>query len=130
MLEKSDEKPSLKNKSISNILQICENFDLADIWRIRNPLCKRYTFRKNPFSGFIQRRSDFFFNSNSPQKSVKQIDILPSFCSDHSPIFMSYKKSQDISLRKYFWKFNNSPMENYTYLSEMKEHINIRKQLP
>ena len=43
-------KSIIKNKSISNILQICEKFDLKDISRIRNPLCSRYTFIKKIIS--------------------------------------------------------------------------------
>ena len=123
LLESSGGNPSSKNKSISKVLQICEKFDLSDFWRIRNPLCKRFTFRKNHFSGFIQRRLDFFFISNSLQESIKKTDILPSFCSDHSPIFISFQKNQDITLGKHFWKFNNSLIQDENYLSEMKEHI-------
>ena len=123
LLESSGGNPSLKNKSISKVLQICEKFDLSDIWRIRNPLCKRFTFRKNHFSGFLQRRLDFFFISNSLQESIKKTDILPSFCSDHSPIFISFQKNQDITLGKHFWKFNNSLIQDDKYLSEMKQHI-------
>ena len=75
----------------------------------------------------FQKKSFFGFHT---QKSIKKIDILPSFCSDNSLIFMSYKKSEDISLRKCFWKFKNSLIEDDKCLSEMKEDINIRKQPP
>ena len=51
-------------------------------------------FQEKHFLGFMQ-------------ESIKKIDILVSFCSDHFPIFMYYKKSQDISLGKHFWKFSN-----------------------
>lgn len=49
---------------------------------------------------------------------IRKTDILPSFCSEHSPFFMSYKKLQDLSLGKCVWKFNNCPYDNddkYTY---------------
>ena len=53
--------------------------------------------KKKYLLGFKQRRLDFyfyfFFISNSLQESIKKTDILPSFCSDHFPIFMSYEKS-------------------------------------
>lgn len=75
----------------------------------------------------FQKKSFFGFHT---QKSIKKIDILPSFCSDNSPIIMSYKKSEDISLRKFFWRFKNSFIEDDKCLSEMKEDINIRKQPP
>ena len=97
-VRKFRKKSIIKNKSISNILQICEKFDLKDIWRIRNPLCSRYIFiKQNHFSGFIQSGLDFFFISNSLQESVNKFDILPFFSSDHSPIFMCYKKCKYVS---------------------------------
>ena len=77
--------------------------------------------------GFIQRRLSSVFISNSVQESIRKIDILASFCSDHSPIFMCYKKSQDISQGKHFWKFNISLIQDDKHLSEMEEHINFIK---
>ena len=38
-------KPVIKKKAISQLIQITENLDLCDIWRIRNPKRKRFTFR-------------------------------------------------------------------------------------
>ena len=45
-----------KKYSTKNISDLCSDFDLVDIWRIRNPETKRFTWRqKNPL---IQRRLD------------------------------------------------------------------------
>ena len=44
--------PVLKKKSISKVLHITEKYDLTDIWRVRNPSTKGFTFRKNHFSGY------------------------------------------------------------------------------
>ena len=66
-LEAKGGKPVLKKKSIAKMIGLLENFDLCDIWRIRNLKKKRYTFRLNHFSGYIQRRLDYFFVSNSIQ---------------------------------------------------------------
>ena len=46
-LDASGGNPSLKNKSISELLKIKETFELIDIFRVRNPELKRFTFRKN-----------------------------------------------------------------------------------
>ena len=37
-------KPTLKKKSIAKFIEIKEKFDLCDIWRIRNPKTKIFTF--------------------------------------------------------------------------------------
>ena len=71
----------------------------------------------------MQRRLHLFLISNSLQESIKKIDILQSFFSDHSPIFMSHK----ISFKKYFWKVNNSLILDDKHFSEMKEHIRFTK---
>ena len=114
MLESSGGNLSFKSKPIGYL----EN---------KKSIMQTLHFQKNHFSGFIQRRLGLFFVSNSLHKSIKKIDILAPFCSKHSPIFMSYKKSQDISLGKYFWKFISSLIRDDKYLSEMKEHIDFIK---
>ena len=45
------------------MIEPIESFELCDIWRIRNPKEKRFTFRQNHISGCIQRRLDYFFLS-------------------------------------------------------------------
>ena len=53
----------------------------------------------------------------------EQTSILPSFCRDHSPFFISYNKSTQISHGKNFWKFNGSLVEDETFVVNLKEHI-------
>ena len=63
-LEAQGVNPVLKKKSLAKLIQIKEKFDLCDIWRIRNPNTKPYTFPQQHSSGYIQRRLDFFFIPN------------------------------------------------------------------
>ena len=53
-LEASGGNLASKKKSVSKLIQLLEKHDLTDILRIRNPFSKRYNFRKNHFSGYIQ----------------------------------------------------------------------------
>ena len=46
--------PTLKSRSINKLIQLNETFDLCDIWRIRNPKKRKYTFRQKHLSGIIQ----------------------------------------------------------------------------
>ena len=82
-------KPVIKKKTITKLIQITENLNLRDIWRIRNPKRKRFIFRQHHSTGFIQRRLDYFFISNSLQESVKTTDTLVAFSTDHSPKTLS-----------------------------------------
>ena len=83
----SGRNPILKKKSLAKLIDIKETLYLCDIWRIRNPNVKGFTFRQNHVSGFIERRLDFFLISNILQESIIKTDVLSSFCTDHSPIF-------------------------------------------
>ena len=101
-------------------MQIFEQNNLVDVWRIRNPSLKRYTFRKNHSSGFIQRRLDYIFITNNIQEYFKKVSILSSFCSDHSPISCILESFSKIQLGK---KFNSSLINDEKYVTQMKQHI-------
>ena len=101
-LEASGENPVLKKKSIAKLIQLKEKFSLCDIWRIRNPKVKRFTFRQHHKSGFIQRRLDYFFISNNIQENVKDSDILAAFSTDHSPVIFSLLLNKDKTEGKVF----------------------------
>ena len=61
----------MKNKSVAEFVDIKESLGLSDIWRVRNPKKKRYTFRQQ-VNGFIQRRLDYFLVSNNLQLLTKR----------------------------------------------------------
>ena len=115
--------PILKKKSLAKLIEIKETLFLCDIWRIRNPNVRRFTFRQNHVSGFIDRRLDFFLISNILQESVIKTDVLASFCTDHSPIFFSIKLKDMPTRGQGFWKFNNSLTSNSEYVEKMKNQI-------
>ena len=71
-LESAGGNPFLKKHSLSEIIKLNENLNLCDIWRVRNPHKKLFTFRQKHFIGIIQRRLDYIFVSNSLQESVKK----------------------------------------------------------
>ena len=116
-------KPTLKKKSIAKFIELKEKFDLCDIWRIRNPKTKRYTFRQKHVSGLIQRRLDYFYISNSMQVSVKNTNDLTSLLTDHSPFTFSCFKNEESKRGRGLWKFNNSLIENAEYVLQMKKFI-------
>ena len=122
-LDSNGGNPSFKKKTYAKIVELIETFELCDIWRIRNPKTKRFTFRQNHFSGFIQRRLDYFFVSNTLQECIKNPDILASFATDHSPIVITYSKNKEFKRGKGLWKFNSSLCSNSEFTENMKNHI-------
>ena len=96
---------------------------MVDIWKILHPFAKWYTFRKNHFSGYIQKHLDYIFVSIALQEALQQTSILSSICSDHSSVLVSYKKPTQISLGKNFWKFNSPLVEDEMFVLKLKEHV-------
>ena len=66
-LEAEGGSPCLKKKSVAKLIKIKGHLDLRDIWRPKNPVVTKFTFRQKHTSNFIQRILDYFFISNSLQ---------------------------------------------------------------
>ena len=78
--------PTLKRKSFAKLTDLKKAYDLCDIWQIGNTKVKQFTFTQQRFSGFIQRRLDYFFISNGFQEFASTTDILTPISTDHSPV--------------------------------------------
>ena len=122
-LESAGGNPILKKLAVSKLIELKESLNLCDIWRIRNPKSKAFTFRQRHFSGILQRRLDYLFISNNMQESVKNVKILNALSTDHSPLFCSFLNLTNISRGRGLWKFNNSLISNTNFVDEMKTLI-------
>ena len=116
-------KPVIKKRTIAKLIQITENLDLCDIWRIRNPKRKRFTFRQHHSIGLIDRRFDYFFISNSLQESVKTTDNLAAFSTDYSAAAFSLCHLKEFPRGKGLWKFKKSLIKNENYREHIKNLI-------
>ena len=103
--------------------KIKEKFNLCEIWRIRNPKIKHFTFRQQQISEFIQRRLDYFFVANLLQEFVNKTDVLTAFTTDHSSLLFSLDLRKDENRGKGLWKFNNYLGMNSDFQTKMKFHI-------
>ena len=104
-------------KFLENIIMEC---DLVDIWRVRNPDSKKFTWRqKNPI---IQRQLDYWLISNSLQDDVTKIDIVTAIKTDHSAVFLEIDSLTDHPRGPSFWKFNNSLLDDPTFVQGLREN--------
>ena len=104
-LDSEGGKPVIE-KRIAKLIQITENLDVCDIWSIRNPKRKRFTF--------TQHHSTGFHLTGSVQESIKTTDTLAAFSTDHSPItFPCHLK--EFPWGKGLWKSNESLINNENY---------------
>ena len=95
--------PSLKLNSIAEVTKIKNKFQLCDIFRVRNPNKRNYTFRKP--TPRLMRRLDFFLVSSSLQDNILKTDTLPAIESDHSPIMVEVGHLDQETRGPAFWKF-------------------------
>lgn len=123
--------PKIKKLFLGKLIQFNEGYKLSNIWKVRNKNKRRYSFRKNHNSGFIQGRLDYIYVSNSLQENVKTTDIFNAFPSDHSPVFLPFTffnvffLSLDINFQtdREFLKFNNLLVLNDHFVNKMENHI-------
>ena len=106
--------PTMKKKSLAKLIELKESYDLCNIWRIRNKKSRQCTFTEQHSSGFIQRRLDYIFISNTLQKLVTTTEILASISTDHCSVILSLSKGNDCLTGKGFWKFNSSVTKDQT----------------
>ena len=82
----------LKRKSIYQLKSLMSSYNLIDIWHIRNPILRQFTWRRrNPRQ---MSRIDFFLVSDDIHSEVKSCEFLFPLSSDHSPVKL---KMQSIS---------------------------------
>ena len=113
--------PQLKEKSICKLITMMSQFDLCDIFRVRHPNEKWFTWRqKNPFK---QRRLDHFLISDNLQDLVECVNIIPSVQSDHSALKLKLSLLSERERGQSHWKFNNSLTSDNTFICMMKEEI-------
>ena len=94
--------------------------DLVDIWRIRNPDDKNFTWRqKNPI---IQRRLDYWFISDMLQEDVVKSEIVTSIKTDHLAITLENDSLDDQQRGPSFWKSNNSLLEDLVFVQSLREN--------
>lgn len=107
------------------VLSLKEELNLTDPFRELYEQTKRYTWRKP--TPFKQARLDFFLISESLMSSVQNVEILPSYRSDHSTVVLSFQ-ANDFKKGSGLWKFNNSLLKDVDYVKTIKDCVHRIKE--
>ena len=71
----------------------------------------------------IQRRLDYIFISSELQEDVSEININLSIGSDHSILHLNISLNKHTNRGRGYWKFNNSLLEDKSFVEKIKSHI-------
>ena len=113
--------PKQKTQSITKLVSMMSENDLYDIFRVRNPDMKRYTWRrKTPFK---QHRLDNFLISDQLQDQIDRVDMVPSIQSDHSTLNLKVCGTKRSSKCPSYWKLNNSLLQDKVFTELLKTEI-------
>ena len=91
---------------IDNIECLQSELDLVDIWRIKNPQTKSYTWSQK--SPQIFCRLDYWLVSNNLQDFVNSTEITPAIKTDHAAIEITLTDSYQNAEGPGLWKMNVS----------------------
>ena len=111
------------SKATKGYQQLCEDYNLADVWRILNPEINRYTWRGITKMGLVQSRLDVWFISLHMLYDVHNVDIKPGIKSDHSIIKLEFLIREAQVRGRGFWKFNCSLLKDHTYIEKIKNKL-------
>ena len=106
---------------VAEMKSFMEKLELIDVWRIRNPDKKRFTFRQK--TPLIQSRLDYFLISNGVQDLTSETDIAASVSSDHSCIIIKLNVLQNEKKGKGYWKFNSQHLKDEEFVAGISELI-------
>ena len=99
------------------------DFELLDIWRIRNPTASRCTWRQK--TSVVQRRLDYWLISESMQDEIISAEIKASIKTDHSAIALSINGLDETERGPNFWKFNLNLVNDLDYCELLTtEYVN------
>ena len=108
---------------VDSIEYFQDNFDLIDIWRVKNPGVKSFTWSQK--SPRIFCRLDYWLISNILQDLVISTDICPAIKTDHAAIIIEVGPKDNQVKGPGLLKMNCSILEEELYIDEVTQMIPI-----
>ena len=121
MLDKQGGIIMTRKKIVQRIEEILRTFNLHDIWRVKNPKKKSFTWcQKSPF---IFCRLDYWLISDTLQDLIKNVDIIAAIKTDHSAIALRLQGFEETKKGQGFWKMNTSLLSDENFIQLMKTNL-------
>ena len=106
---------------ISPIGCVQNELDLIDIWRIKNPGVKSFTWSQQYQNIFC--RLDYWLISHNLQDSVKSVKIIPAIKTDHFAICLELACVNGGKPDPGYWKMKCSLLEDDEYVEAISKMI-------
>ena len=114
---------SPRKSVVKTIESLQDELDLVDIWRIKNPTKKSFTWGQN--SPMVFCRLDYWLISNKLYDSVTETDIIPAIKTDHSAILLEFCNNVNDIKGPSYWKMNCSLLEDDDYINDITVKIPV-----
>ena len=135
-LDKKGGRVEKQSNFAENINNLCSEFSLVDIWRIRNPSESKFTRIEKSRNGIVQSRLDYILTSLSITYLISNTQISPGNSSDHSIISISLDITKTAKRGKGYWKFNNDLLIDKEYvllinksITDIKTNVNMADKI-
>ena len=117
---------SKNNDNASEVIRnMIDEFVLEDVWRVRNPDTKTFTWsRSKPF--FTASRIDYFLTEVGMASWIKKVKIAVGYKSDHRSVSIQIEPFEK-NRGKGVWKINNTILTNIQYIHKINEVIESAK---
>ena len=110
------------NRAKQVIEDICSQFYLLDIWRIRNMGKKEYSWiKKNSYPNKASR-IDFALVSGGLDQYIQMTQYVSSIYTDHRGLYLLLEVL-DTERGTGYWKLNNSLLQDAKYIEQMNQEI-------
>ena len=110
-----------KKQLIDSILNLCNSFNLVDLWRKLHPNESLFTWHQN--ASAIQCRLDYWLVSKHLLTQGKECTITPVSFSDHSAVSFNIQSDDFIKRGPGFFKFNNSLLNDHCFVEGLSKNI-------
>ena len=131
----SNSKSSVKRRDAQQVEQLMEEYMLCDIWRVRNPTAKRFSWYRsqhnvrNNLKSLQASRLDLPIVSDGLGNQIHDVFYLNGLKSDHSALFLGIDLHPQERGSSY-WKFNTSLLQTKDFVSKMNSFLEMKtKQL-
>ena len=112
----------IQRKSVTACIDCLQNqLDLVDIWRIKNPDTRSFTWSQK--SPRIFCRLDYWLISNNLNDLVKSSDIIPAIRTDHDAISIEIGELENENKGPGYWKMNCSILKDDEYVNNVTEML-------